>query len=983
MTILDDLPVDAPDEDRSDLLIGNVADRAGAPVAVIDELPPLDDEEIEERPPVKLFPASVAAFLATAGVGWMLGGIFVGTLPRLIGVAGAFIGAGVVALSSKMRNPTTLQFLALPLGIIVGLVLTASAAGGSSVPTLIVEAVKAGGLSQPPVPFDPGWRFLLVVLTCCIAISAATGAVAFNRSRLSVFMPAPVMVAGVLIQPDGKEMVSVIPALVLLVAALAVAFGGELSRESETGASFEARRLGKAAGFLLVVVAVMVGMSQLGFLYPPKQDSTVIPPKRPQTPPPLTTDKVLFTVTEKEPAPLRLGVLDGYDGTAWLTPPYDPKRYVVVGDGNLPVFTPERPSGKDRPDKVETPARTVEIAVRIEEPGPGREIPDLSNSISVKGAPKGTQFDPRSQTLRLPARADKGTTYVVTAAAPANAAALSAAKTPDERFKAFVEAPEPPPAVRALLAGVPANLNVYERLQAVRTAFYSKITAKGPGNPVDLVPARVDEFLTGTPATPYEITAAEVLMARWAGVPARIGYGYYNPEAKPGKEGRIEVRQSDGAMWLEAYFEGSGWTPILGKPPKAQASLDDNKKKNKQILPNGLISAQLYIPIRQQGLTLLYTIVQFWLVRLAAVGGVVFFFWILLPGMLKAARRVRRRRWAMRMGPRARIAVSYAELRDRAIDFNIGHPTLTPLQFLDVLEPDEDHTQLAWAVSRGLWGDLSRDLRDEDVETTEQWARQLYRRFNAGQPYLMRLLAFGSRVSLRDPWSREMPNLYYRRGPVALLRAGVRALGRELRRGIGRLSPRRMVPALGRASVVLMALSMLSGCVQQIDLSPRPGVAAPLPAIPTSLGDFAFERTRLGDKAFEQYRDIALIADYEMYAVRRAGVAVGTLQASTFKPGLLSRNRRVREGVLTSLGGTPTISKIGGEIFYTVSVNELRLLVWFPRDGLTYQLLAATKDLDKPDDLFARLVAVEQGRSDTDATVEQGAPPGDARRGRF
>lgn len=970
MTILDETPLDA------DLQLGNVAARQAAPQARVDELPPEEDAS-QERPPVSLLSASAAAGLATAGVGWMLGGIFAGSLPRLVGVLGALIGAGVVALSSRMRNPASLQLLALPLSAVVGVVVTAAVAGGSSVPTLIVEAVTAGGLSQPPVPFDPGWRFLLVVLTCSVAVTAATGAVAFSRARLAVFLPAPLLAAGALIQPEGEELLSVVPALVLLVAGLAVAFGGELARETRTGAGFEARRLGKAAGFLVVVVAAMVGLSQLGFLFPPKQDSTVIPPKRPQTPPPLTTDKVLFSIGGKQVGPLRVGVLDGYDGTAWLTPPYDPKRFVDVGDTNLPRFTPAR--AKDL-EQLPTPKKTVTVEVRVEEPGPGREIPDLSNSFKVTGTPEGTQFDPRTQTLRLPGRAKRGITYTVEAAVPADAVALSAAGKPGAVLKEFVSAPTPPPAVRALLASVPTDENAYERLQAVRTAFYLKVVAKGPGNPVDLIPSRVDEFLTGTPATPYEITASEVLLARWAGIPSRIGYGYYDPEAKPGKDGRLEVRQSDGAMWLEAWFEGSGWTPILGKPPRAQASLDDNQKKdNKEVLPNGLISAQLYIPVRQEGLQLLYTLVQFWLARVAVLAGVVGFFWILLPGLLKAARRVRRRRWALRNGPRARIAVAYAELRDRAIDFNIGHPTLTPLQFLDMVEPDEDHTQLAWAVTRGLWGDLSRDLRTEDVETVEQWAKQLHKRFNAGQPYLMRTLAFGSRVSLRDPWTREIPNLYYKRGPLHLLSTGLRALVRAL----AAIPVRRMLPALGRASVIVVAMGMLTGCVQQVDLSTRPGASAPLPRVPARVGDFTFERTPLADKAFAQYRDVALISDYELFAVRRSGVAIGTLQTSTFKPGLRSRNRHVREGVLTTLGGDPVVAKVGGEIFYTVTINQLRLVLWFAHDGLTYQLLAATKDLDNPTDLFARLVAVEQGKTDTHTTTEQGAPPRDARRGRF
>src|SRR5204863_255629 len=84
------------------------------------------------------------------------------------------------------------------------------------------------------------------------------------------------------------------------------------------------------------------------------------------------------------------------------------------------------------------------------------------------------------------------------------------------------------------------------------------------------------------------------------------------------------------------------------------------------------ITAQLYIPIRQQGLSLLYTIVQFWLLRAAILAGVVFFFWIMLPGLVKTLRRFQRQRWAVRLGPREQLAVAYAEIRDRAIDFNIG-----------------------------------------------------------------------------------------------------------------------------------------------------------------------------------------------------------------------------------------------------------------------------------------------------------------------
>ena len=974
MTILD---ADLTSEDLRELKLGQAGADPSAPVLNVEALDAdPGDEDSVERPPVSPLSAATAAFLSSAAVGWMLGGTFAGMMPRLIGVLGALIGAGMVGLSYRLRNPSVVQLLALPLALVVGFGLVAPSASGTSVPQLVIDAVKAGGLSQPPAPFDPGWRFLLVVLTCSIAVAASTAALSFNRARLAVFLPAPVVAAGVLIQPPGKELLSVAPALALVVAGLAVAFGGELSRDSETGARFESRRLGKAAGLVVVIVAALVGLSQLGFLYPPTPDSTVIPPKRPQTPPPLTNDDVLFTVKQKTPSPLRLGVLDVYDGTAWLTPPYDPKRYVKVGDTRLPAFAPDR-SAANTP--AAEPKKTVTVEVTVVKPGPAREVPDLTGTVAISGAPGGTQYDPRSQTVRLPGHAERGVHYTVTAAAPPDSGQLAAGKLADPRLKEFVTVPAAPPAVQSLLDAAPKGLSPYERLQFVRTRYYAKITAAGPGNPVDVPPARVQAFLSGTPATPYEITASEVLLARWAGIPARIGYGYYNADAKPGPQGTVDVRPSDGAMWLEAWFDNTGWTPILGKPPKAQSSLDDQKKKNdKQILSNGEITAQLYIPVRQQGLSLLYSIVQFWLARAAAVGGVVLFFWILLPGIVKGLRRNRRRRWAERYGAREQLAVAYAEVRDRAIDLNIGHPTLTPLEFLDVLEPDEEHRQLAWLVTRGLWGDLRRDLRPEDVETAQAMARSLYRRLLNGQPFLTRVIAFGSRVSLRDPWDESLPNPYWKRSPIQVLLGWVTRVARGFRRTV--LS--RAVPALSRSSVLLvLGAFLMSGCVQQLDLSASAKGVAPLPKVPLKVGAFRFEATALGDAQFARYRDIALIQRYGLYVVRQDGLAVGTLQSASFKAGLRAENKKVREGVLTSLGGSPRVTKVAGELFYTVQVNDLRLVVWFPRDGLTYQLLAATKDLPNPTDLFVRLIAVEQGRSEQSVNTHEGAPPADARRG--
>src|SRR5207253_5353975 len=73
------------------------------------------------------------------------------------------------------------------------------------------------------------------------------------------------------------------------------------------------------------------------------------------------------------------------------------------------------------------------VEVRIEEPGPGREIPDVAGSYRIEGAPKGTEFDPRAQTLRLPGRGSRGATYTVLAAPAPNAAQLAAGRSEERR----------------------------------------------------------------------------------------------------------------------------------------------------------------------------------------------------------------------------------------------------------------------------------------------------------------------------------------------------------------------------------------------------------------------------------------------------------------------------------------------------------------------------------------------------------------------
>jgi hypothetical protein len=130
--------------------------------------------------------------------------------------------------------------------------------------------------------------------------------------------------------------------------------------------------------------------------------------------------------------------------------------------------------------------------------------------------------------------------------------------------------------------------------------------------------------------------------------------------------------------------------------------------------------------------------------------------YVCYPALRKALARGRRRKAARAAGPRARIALAYAEWRDLATDYGYRHDTDTPLMFLDRFAVDAEHTELAWLVTRGLWGDMEHSLSDELATWAEELSRALRRRLAAAHPAPVRAIAIVSRFSLRHPYAPEL-----------------------------------------------------------------------------------------------------------------------------------------------------------------------------------------------------------------------------------
>ncbi|MFT5221728.1 MAG: hypothetical protein ACI867_000021 [Glaciecola sp.] len=937
-TVTPDLkPAPAPGDSRIDVQPGQPTPAA----------PPTEGDAASTTSGVLL--VCIAAVLSSGAAGWMLAGVFDSLAARLLALLGALVGSSVVAFSYRMQRPALAQYVAFPVALLTGaLVVSLSGATGSaSLPRLVSDALFSGGIGQPPVPFDPGWQFILVATITLLGAGSASLALGYDKPNLAVGLSVPLILAGSLIQPEGAELLSVIVAFVLVIAGLAVAYGVELAKSGVSSGQFELLRLLRGLAALVALAGGLFALANVAsFLLPEAAAEQVIPPQRPPKAPP-QTDRELFTVATDRKLPWRLGVLDVYEDNAWKTPPFDPARFIDL-DGAVPD-----PVGLDQPEIV----ATFEV-VGLQ----GRVVPVLAapHTITVEGDAL-MQFDPRTQALRLGALATPGLRYTVTAAAPASTQSLADAPPPSERVAEFLSVPPPPPGVVELLDEAPGG-DAFTRLQFVREAYYARVLAAGAGDPIDVSPARVDEMLDGKEASPYEITAGEALLARWVGVPSRIGYGYFGGDALASGDG-FSLRPKNGATWLEAYFEGQGWIPIVGKPPRAKSSFTDSEKnEDASVRPTDELALITYVPIRQRTITLLFEVVRFYLLQIIPVVlGLVALF-VFYPAGLRRLRRSRRRRWGESNGPAAQIAVAYAELRDTAWDLNVGRPSDTPLEFVDRVSPDAEHVELAWLVTRAIWGDLSRDLTSQDVVEAREMTGSVLRRLRGAQTTVTRMLAAAARASLKDPYSDELPNAWYELHITRRLKAPLRATGRLIR-GLARLADPRRVRSAAAMILVLLAVLGSSGCAAPLDLETAADPAVlPSPAVPASIDDIGFQREPGAEVAYQEGGAEALVTSGQVYTVRRGDVIEASLQIAALRPGLQPREAEVREGILRALGGGRFVPiRLGQDRVNVFDSVEQRLLLWFSPSGQYYQLMVARKSFEDANRLFEAVLAFQRG----------------------
>jgi hypothetical protein len=404
---------------------------------------------------------------------------------------------------------------------------------------------------------------------------------------------------------------------------------------------------------------------------------------------------------------------------------------------------------------------TISVSITVRDLGDSSVLPSLPTTTNLVAGPAGVVFDPRAGVFRMSeGRVPAGATYELLLPRYPTADELRDSQTADApAFEETLEVPRPPAVVADLLATAPPE--PWARLATVRKALYDVVIAAGAGAPTDVTNETVERLLTGNhEGTPFEIVAVEALLARWAGVPSRIGFGFDGLNVE-GEEGIRTVRPKNAAQWLEVHFAGFGWIPLIETPEQAKATLDSdpNARFDTQIQPSDDVAVEIYLPVEIRDPRQLFELVRARLLQALPWAVAAFTIWFTYPAAAKALRRHRRRRWAATRGPRAQVVTEYAEFRDAATDLGVGDPFDTPLEYLLRVQDDAQHAELAWLVARVLYGDMSSTCTADDARAAEEMAGSLRRRMARAQPVQTRAMAVISRSSLRRPYSTELPTV--------------------------------------------------------------------------------------------------------------------------------------------------------------------------------------------------------------------------------
>ena len=747
MTITDDPGSVATVEDEA---LRRLAADAGHVEAVLDDqqAPPAEaPPEDEERTPVRVAVALAFPVLAAAV---MVGGIFSGGVSgRADAAIAGLLGIALALVARRLRRPLGVNLVAAVGLFVIGLLLVLPNGFNDigNIRALVSAAAASGRVLRPPVPLDPGWQAIIGWLMGITGFATAWVAIVVRRSALALLLPLPVAAIAGISVPKDQQVGSGIAVLALFAVGLGLLASAHTVAQDEERPplAFELRKLARSVPLVAVITVALYFLAQAHFLFP---KPAIDPTQRPQRPRaiPLSQvqDRVLFEVQSTITGPWRIGGLDVYDGRDWRLPPFAQnqlRRVPVTG-----IVDPDLPQGVS--------AKFIVAGLG------GAVLPALPNTVGIAATGQ-FQYDARNGNIRVTqGQVTAGLEYTVTAATVPTVEQLEADSLPiPNDIRQFTQIPPMPPAVTDLIGRSPKT-SKWAEFDFVRHYVLDNVVASGPGEPRSITPDRVQDMLAGTrEASPFEIVAAQAMLARWIGVPSRIGYGFDGGQQVGD---RLQIRPRNGSTFVEVYFPGFKWLPVIGTPRVARPTVGDTggQQRDASIQPSNDVSVQVFLPLVVPPPSTFVAQLRNIVLVVLAIALLLGLLYLLYPLVRKAWLRSRRRAAAFNAGPRARVVLAYSEWRDYAADYGYAHPTDTPLMFLNRFVVDDNHTELAWLVTRALWGDLQGDLEEPQAggdlaAAAEELSRSLRRRLASAQPWTLQVVAALSRQSLRHRFAPD------------------------------------------------------------------------------------------------------------------------------------------------------------------------------------------------------------------------------------
>lgn len=709
-------------------------------LAAVEEAEREGVEPAEYVPYLRL--AVVAGFPVLAAA-VMSGGVFVGISPRIWAALAGIAGVALAVLANRQRRALLVNITLLVGVFVVGLLVVLPTGIGNvfDLAGWVARDIATGEVIRPPAQFTPGWRAILAWLMSGIGVTAGWAAIELRRPGLALMVPVPVVAIAAISVPDSDQLASGVASLILFALGLGLLSSTGAAGDEAPPLGYELRRAARALPLIAVVTVALFLLAQLNILFPQPLYDPAQEAQKPKTVPlSEVEDRVLFTVDANFTGPWRIGHLDVYDGADWRLPPFAESELDDVPKSG--VVDEELRAG-------------VRAAFEIKGLS-GAVLPSLPNTVGIVAEGPRLAYDSRTGNIRLAqGQFEPGLRYTVVAARiPAVEELSRVSGTIPRGVRKFLEIQEAPGAVTDLLRRAPTT-SAWEKLDFLRQTLLKTVVASGEGTPVSVSSSRVQDMLAGSKeATPFEIVAAQAMLARWAGIPSRIGYGFDGGD-KVGE--LLEVRPRHGATWLEVYFPGFKWLPVVGTPQQAKFNVSNSPQQTStDIAPSEQASVQIYVPVITPPQSILVDQIRdAFLIAIPVILGLLILYYT-YPALTKALRRSRVRAWARQRGPAERIAVAYSEWRDLATDFGYRYHSDTPLMFLDRVVEDEEHQQLAWLVTRAFWGDLRGAITSEEALAAEELARTLRRRMSQAHSWTLRFVAVVSRLSLKHRYAPDL-----------------------------------------------------------------------------------------------------------------------------------------------------------------------------------------------------------------------------------